>query len=208
MQGIWKEQQTGPIFGVWLRDCASSYTAENGQVLSVNGGVQRGECKEAVKKCDATWAGPDPELSGADGKTRNDPWIPLWRDCNHSPQGTQDPPSLAAQRALVFMPGGAEPWWNVVCYCYCYCYYWKKYFHSSEGQLRMMTHLHRRSTQIACAKITIWYNNLHHKTPHFLLPRVSKFQAWGKILASFPKYLCRKNNVAYTEGGREREIMR
>lgn len=120
------------------------------------------------------------------------------------------PTFSAAQQGLVLTAGRARPCRKVVCYCCCHCccYCWKEYFHSSEGQLRMMTHLHRRSTQIACAKITIWYNNLHHKTPHFLLPRVSKFQAWGKILASFPKYLCRKNNVAYTEGGREREIMR
>lgn len=184
--------------------------AEKGQELSVNRGVQRGERKEAVKKCDATRPGPDPELSRANGKTRNESWILLQRDCNCALPRAQDPPSPAAQQARIPTPGRAQPCWKIVCYCYCHCccYYWKKYFHSSEGQLRMMTHLHRRSTQIACAKITIWYNNLHHKTPHFLLPRVSKFQAWGKILASFPKYLCRKNNVAYTEGGREREIMR
>lgn len=55
--------------------------AKKGQVLFVNRGAQRGERKEAVKKCDATRAGPDPELSRANGKTRKEPWIMLQRDC-------------------------------------------------------------------------------------------------------------------------------
>lgn len=180
--------------------------AKNGHVLSVSGGGTRGERKEAVKKRDAKWPAPDPELSRADGKTCNEPWTLRRRECT----GFCGEPRthLRWLHSEPLSPCQAEPYPAETVVCYCYCYYWKKYFHSSEGQLRLMTHLHRRSTQIACAKITIWYNNLHHKTPHFLLPRVSKFQAWGKILASFPKYLCRKNNVAYTEGGREREIMR
>lgn len=123
MQGLWKEQQTGPI--IWVRSCtsASPYMADNGQMLSANGGAQREKGKEAVKKCDATQPGPDPELSRADGKMRNEPWILLRRDCNHALRGARDPPSPAAQHALVFTPGRAELCRTVVCYCYCYCYY-------------------------------------------------------------------------------------
>lgn len=130
LQGLWKEQQAGHIIWVWLWGWASSSMAEKGQVLSVNKGVQRGECKEAVKKCDATRPGPDPELSRANGKTRNESWILLQRDCNCALQRAQDPPSLASQQALVPVPGRGEPCRKVVCYCYCHCcfYYWKSIF--------------------------------------------------------------------------------
>lgn len=60
-------------------------------MLSVNRGVQRGGRKEAVKKCDATRPGPDPELSRANGKTRNESWILLQRDCNRALWRARDP---------------------------------------------------------------------------------------------------------------------
>lgn len=194
---MWSDSCTASSYLQWRRKWESAAREQ---------GSAGGEHQEAVQKCDATRPGPDPELSEADGKTHNDCWIPLMMHCNQALWEAPSPTSLSTEHTAILQLGCPKWYWNDVCYCYCYC--WKKHFHSSEGQLQMMTHLHHRSTQIACAKITIWYNNLHHKTPHFLLPRVSKFQAWGKILASFPKYLCRKNNVAYTEGGREREIMR
>lgn len=83
--------------------------AEKGQVLSVNRGVQRGEHKEAVKKCDATRPGPDPELSRANGKTRKESWILLQRDCNRALQRAQDPPSLLHSRPLSSCQAEANP---------------------------------------------------------------------------------------------------
>lgn len=58
-------------------------------MFSANGGVQGEERQEAVQKCDATQPGTDPELSGADGKTRNEFWILLLMHCNHSPWGAR-----------------------------------------------------------------------------------------------------------------------
>lgn len=63
---------------------------------------------------------------------------------------------------------------------------------SSQWWLSHLVALH------VCVKTTIWYNNLCLKTPHFLLPGVSKFQMRGKNLASFPKYLLYKD-VVYSD---------